>query len=151
MKKISLLILSLILLLSAFALFSCEKEEEEAPVQSISDEEEIPKEGLWQNATYRKNTSLGEGEKSFTLVVEIDGKSINFSIKTNETTVGAALKSLNLIQGNDGLYTTVNGVLADYNVDKSYWAFYVNGEYALEGMDTTTIEQGATYKLAHTK
>lgn len=154
MKKISLLILSLILLFSALALFSCEKEEE-APVQSISDEEEIPKQGLWKDATYRKNTTLGEGSTSISVTVEIENKSLLFTVKTDEKTVGAALQKVGLIAGEDssyGLYIkTVNGVLADYDVDKSYWSFYINNEYAATGVDTTNIENGVSYKLKYEK
>ena len=64
-------------------------------------------------------------------------------------TVGAALLSLGLIAGEDseyGLYVkTVNGETADYDVDGTYWAFYVNGEYAMTGVDATTLEAGAIY------
>ena len=49
---------------------------------------------------------------------------------------------------NYGLYVkTVNGITADYDVDQTYWAFYVNGEYAMAGVDSTTIEEGATYSF----
>ena len=41
----------------------------------------------------------------------------------------------------------VNGILADYNIDKTYWAFYINGEYAFSGVDTTPVENGATYSF----
>lgn len=41
----------------------------------------------------------------------------------------------------------VNGIIADYDVDKTYWAFYINGEYAMSGVDTTKIEEGAAYSL----
>ena len=42
---------------------------------------------------------------------------------------------------------TVNGITADYDVDQTYWAFYVNGEYATSGADTTAIEEGAAYSF----
>ena len=64
-------------------------------------------------------------------------------------TVGAALLSLGLIAGEDsdyGLYVkTVNGVTVDYDADGKYWAFYVDGEYAATGVDSTDITAGATY------
>ena len=64
-------------------------------------------------------------------------------------TVGAALLSLGLIAGEDsdyGLYVkTVNGVTVDYDTDGKYWAFYVDGEYAATGVDSTDITAGATY------
>ena len=57
--------------------------------------------------------------------------------------------SLGLIAGEDseyGLYVkTVNGVTVDYDQDGKYWAFYVDGEYAATGVDSTDITTGATY------
>ena len=45
-----------------------------------------------------------------------------------------------------GLYVkTVNGVTVDYDQDGKYWAFYVDGEYAATGVDSTDITAGATY------
>ena len=45
-----------------------------------------------------------------------------------------------------GLYVkTVNGISADYDKDKTYWAFYVNGSYASSGVDTTPIKEGEVY------
>ncbi len=33
---------------------------------------------------------------------------------------------------------TVNGMTADYDKDGVYWAFYINGVYAMTGIDATT-------------
>ena len=94
--------------------------------------------------------SKGEGETMFLFnVVDPDGKESSFEIHTDEKTVGAALLSLGLIAGEDseyGLYVkTVNGVTVDYDQDGKYWAFYVDGEYAATGVDSTDITAGATY------
>ena len=40
---------------------------------------------------------------------------------------------------------TVNGITADYDVDQTYWAFYVDGEYAMTGVDATDIVEGSQY------
>ena len=60
-----------------------------------------------------------------------------------------------LISGEEsqyGLYIkSVNGIVADYDVDASYWAFYVDGEYAMSGVDTTEIAEGKVYQLVYTK
>ena len=45
----------------------------------------------------------------------------------------------------------VNGVTADYNVDGSYWAFYIDGAYAMTGLDDTPIDENATYSLVYSK
>ena len=45
----------------------------------------------------------------------------------------------------------VNGILADYDVDKTYWGLYKNGEYLMTGVDTTEIADGEHYELVKTK
>ena len=100
----------------------------------------------------REATSLGEGQTSFHFtVVDKDGQETHFEIHTDKTTVGEALLELNLIEGEAGPYglyvKKVNGITADYDVDQTYWAFYVNGEYATGGVDTTTVTAGATYSF----
>ena len=94
--------------------------------------------------------TVGEGETVFTFVVTYkDGTSDRFEVHTNETTVGAALQKAGLIEGEEsqyGLYVKkVNGVLADYDTDGTYWAFYVNGQYATAGVDATDVTAGAEY------
>lgn len=95
-------------------------------------------------------TSVGEGQTAFRFtVVDTDGKETAFDVHTDETTVGAALLALGLIDGDDseyGLYVkTVNGLTVDYDKDGKYWAFYVDGEYAATGVDSTDIAAGSTY------
>lgn len=95
---------------------------------------------------------LGEGETTFGfVVVDQDGNETVFEIHTNKEIVGDALMELELIDGEDGdfgLYVkTVNGITADYDKDGVYWAFYVNDEYALTGVDSTTITDGDTYSF----
>lgn len=93
---------------------------------------------------------VGEGDTSFKfVVVDADGKETEFTVKTDAATVGEALLAVDLIAGDDseyGLYVkTVNGITADYDTDGSYWAFYIDGEYAMTGVDSTEITDGATY------
>ena len=93
---------------------------------------------------------LGEGKTQFNFtVVDKEGKETAFEIHTDKTIVGDALLELNLIAGEEGAYglyvKQVNGITADYDVDQTYWAFYVNGEYGMTGVDATNIEAGATY------
>ena len=92
----------------------------------------------------------GEGEKTFAFsYTTLDGKETLYSVSTNEETVGAALLKLGLIAGENGAYglmvTSVEGNTID--TSSQYWAFYVNGEYAMTGVDSTSIEKGATYSL----
>jgi len=95
---------------------------------------------------------IGEGKTKFGLTVtDNNGESTDFEILTDEKTVGDALLKLGLISGEKsdyGLYIkTVNGIVADYDKDKTYWAFYIDGQYASSGADQTEIESGKTYEL----
>ena len=97
-----------------------------------------------------KATVLGEGETKFTFTVtDLDGNEAAFEINTDKKTVGDALLELELIAGDEseyGLYVkTVNGTTLDYDKDGAYWVFYVDGEYATSGVDTTDIVAGTTY------
>ena len=74
---------------------------------------------------------------------------MKFTVQTNEKTVGEALQKLGVIDGEEGDYglyiKTVNGITADYNKDGVYWAFYVDGEYAMTGADMTDVVDGTVY------
>jgi len=96
-----------------------------------------------------KNT-YGSGSKSFKLeVTGTDGKTSTYTVKTDKATVGEALLDEKLIAGEDsqyGLYvTSVTGIKAVWEETGTYWAFYINGEYAMTGVDSTNVEDGATY------
>ena len=93
---------------------------------------------------------LGEGENVFIFsVFDQDGKETAYEIHTNQTIVGEALQELGLLEGEEGAYglyvTVVNGIRADYDKDGVYWAFYIDGEYAMSGVDVTEIEAGRSY------
>lgn len=100
-------------------------------------------------------TTKGEGNTAFNFeVTDMDGKTTKFLVKTDKTIVGEALLEVGLIAGEDGPYglmvNSVNGITADYNKDKAYWAFYTNGEYAAKGVDQTEIDPTATYSFVKT-
>ena len=95
---------------------------------------------------------LGDGAvKFYFTVTDQDGKSEKFEINTDKEIVGDALQDLGLISGEEGEYglyvKIVNGIEADFNKDGTYWAFYINGNYAMSGIDSTKIEAGSTYTL----
>ena len=91
-------------------------------------------------------------EVTFTIsIVDADGNETTQEITTNKATVGEALLEKGIVEGEDGDYglyiKAVNGIVADYNTTGTYWAFYINGEYAMSGVDVTEIEEGAAYAL----
>ena len=130
----------LVAVILAVSLVSCGNESEQS---------------IWDSATYTKNTEIGEGDTTFTLNVEALDKTVVFTVSTNADTVGEALLENKLIEGDEGQYglyvKKVNGILADYDVNQSYWAFYINGEYAMTGVDTTEIKADDIYSLVYAK
>ena len=93
---------------------------------------------------------------SFKVVVtDLDGKETTFEYSSNAASVGEALVAEGLIEGHEteyGLYIdTVNGITADWDKDQTYWAFYIDGEYAMTGIDGTEIVADTTYGLTLTK
>lgn len=124
---------------------STDNQSSAAPTSSTGNESSTP-------APASSTQSEVKAAHSFKFIVtDKDGAKTEFDIDTDETTVGAALVEKGLIEGDDsefGLYVKkVNGILADYNTDGTYWAFYVNGDYASKGVDQTDIEDGATYEF----
>lgn len=153
MKKTLKLTLALALVLAAVMTFTA------CTLDSILDKMPWNKsdEPAYETETkvYTTDTTLGEGAKTLTVRIEDTEKSVLFTIHTNAETVGAALIENGLISGEEGAYglyiKVANGTIADYDIDQSYWAFYVDGEYAMSGVDTTEIEEGVTYSLVYTK
>lgn len=97
-------------------------------------------------------TVVGEGAIVFSfVVVDADENEKRFEVHTEKTNVGEALLELGLISGDIaeyGLYVkTVNGITVDYDTDGKYWAFYINGEYAMTGVDVTPITEGEEYSF----
>lgn len=135
MKKIVSLILCAILMLSLAACGAPEETTGPAEFTPVAD-----------------GAVLGEGAVSFPLVItDKDGSSINVTVNTDKENVGDALLEVGIVEGTVGEYglyiTHVNGIGAIYEEDGTYWAFYINGEYAMTGVDQTPIAEGETYEL----
>lgn len=109
----------------------------------------------WSSAIYTSDTELGEGSKTVVLQVVVNEHEVNFTIHTDADTLGEALAENDLIEGEESQYgmyiKKVNGVLADYDKDGSYWGFYKNGEYMMSGVDTTPIQDAEHYELVYEK
>ena len=151
-KLLSLILSTMLIVAMAFSMTACgdntENQSTEVQNQVAATEQAIGVENDVQDDV----TVLGEGAMVFDfVVVDKEGNETAFEIHTDKTTVGDALLELELIAGEDseyGLYVkTVNGITADYDVDQTYWAFYINGEMAMSGVDTTDVEEGATYSF----
>lgn len=120
-------------------------EEKEAKVQTEADVNA-------KESAESDGTVLGTGNTKFSLtVVEQEGAETEFEIHTDKETVGEALLDIGVIEGDEGEYglyvKTVNGITADYDEDGTYWAFYINGEYADTGVDATPVENDGVYSF----
>ena len=140
MKTTTRLLLLLLALLMGLSLMACA---------------DVDKTGAWETATYDRNTELGKGEKTVTVRVIADEQELTFTIHTDKETLGDALLEHKLIDGEEGPYglyvKAVNGIVADYSVDKTYWNFTKAGELMMVGVDGAEIADGEQYELTRTK
>lgn len=132
MKKISALLLTMVIAITAVG---CTAGKSAAGGETI---------------TVKDGATIGEGSKTLAVeVVDGEGKSVSFTVKTDEKTVGEALQALQVLSGEEGPYglyiKEVNGIVADYEKDATYWGFYINGEYAVTGADMTDAVDGDSY------
>ncbi len=159
MKKIAIaisLILSLLLSLCACAGTLNEATTENPEMTDGATLEAAATEGgLWADAAYTEDTTLGEGEKTVTVKFTVEEKTITFTILTDREILGDALVDNSLVEGEQGAYglyiKKVNGITADYDVNGAYWGFFIDGEYAATGVDSTEITDGVIYELIYTK
>ena len=136
--RLSALLLTLVMLIS---LTACSGEKTPA--------------SLWDTATYTEDIALGGGDKTIMVEVKAEDKSITILVNTDAETLADALLEHELIEGDNtefGIYIkTVNGILADYDIDGYYWSISKNGEYLMTGADSTFIANGEHYELVRTK
>lgn len=141
MKKIIALLMALSLL---FVLAACDFGEVSKKVTDT----------LEDTGVLDETDKPNEGEATFTvIVVHKDGTEKTLTYTTTEAYVGPVLEQAGLIVGNEGPYgmeiTHVDGEKAVYTEDNAYWAVYEEEEYAMQGIDTTPVVDGRTYKLVY--
>ena len=101
-----------------------------------------------------KNT-LGKGATSFKLeITDKDGKTETYTIKTDEKTVGDALKHTDVklltADASASGFDTVNGMKADYTADGAYWEFFIDGVSATDSAFNTDVVKDAKYAFKYT-
>ncbi len=110
---------------------------------------------LWENATYTEDVTLGEGATSIDVEVKAGEKAITITINTDADNLEDALLGAQFVEGEEGAYglyiKTVNGILADYDVDQSYWAMYKDSEYLTSSAKETAVTSGDSFELVYTK
>lgn len=134
---------------------SSEAPQESSNVSSDSKEESsAPDEtNPWSSATYTEDAEIGAGAHTALITVTIDGKSVTITVKSDKANLAEMLVESGLAEGDDseyGLYIKrVNGVLADYSVDQSYWSLLQNGTPTAVGASLITITDGDAYELMY--
>lgn len=103
-------------------------------------------------AIVKNGDVVGTGATSFPFVIcDKDGNETTVTVKTDKKMVGEALLDEKIVEGEMGDYgmyvKKVNGIVADYDVDQTYWAFYIDDAYAMTGIDETEITAGSTYMM----
>lgn len=99
-----------------------------------------------------------QGAKSITIeVVDNNADSIVYEVHTDAEYLRQAMEEAEGLEfsGTESEYgmmvETVNGVTADWNVDQSYWGFFVNGEYCNYGIDTQPVADGDAFRIVYSK
>ena len=98
---------------------------------------------------------MSEGTKSYKVtVVHGDGTKKEFNYRTDRENLADALLDEGLLVGDITQYGltvhTVDGEKADWNVNKSYWGLYINGEYAMTGASETPVNDGDHFTWEYT-
>ncbi len=122
-KKSFALITAVILVLSLFALAGCSEQK------------------------------VDESQKTVTFkVVYEDGSEKVYELNTQKGILAEALVEKGLITyEKSGMYTTIDGVTADYDKDGSWWCITKGGEMLNSGLNDTLIVNGETYEATYTK
>ena len=108
--------------------------------------------GIFAGVWFATRPQTMEGAKSFTLtIVHSDKTEKTLEFNTDKEFLGQVLLEEGLVQGENGYYTIVDGEEALWNeTTQAYWSLLINGEYAMQGMDTTPIVDGDVYRLEYT-
>jgi len=159
-KLLSLILSTMLIVAMAFSMTACGGNDTDKETPNVGTEgqnvagteNDAPGDVQDEQGTQMDAKVLGEGKTEFFFaVVDKEGKETSFEIHTDKTTVGEALLELKLIDGEAGPYglyvKTVNGTTLDYDKDGMYWSFYINGDYAMTGVDVTEIKAGEKYSF----
>lgn len=98
-----------------------------------------------------------EGSKSITIeVINKAEEKTSYELKTDAEYLRQAMEEAEglTFSGSESEYgmmvDTVNGEVADYNVDGAYWGFNVNGDYCNYGIDSQPVEDGDVFSIVYT-
>lgn len=98
-----------------------------------------------------------QGSKSITLeVLNQEKQTSEYQVQTDAEFLRQAMEEAKgfTFDGEEGDYGftlfTINGETHNWNVDGSYWAVYVNGEYGQYGIGSQPVEDGDVFRFEYT-
>lgn len=101
------------------------------------------------------SAAASETDKKISVTVEIvddKGEKTVLDLETGKTTLADALVEEGIVEyAADGLYTTVNGITADYSKDGAWWCVTKGGIMTTEGMNTLKLSDGDSFEITYTK
>ena len=86
-------------------------------------------------------------------VIAKDKTEKTFTIETDKKNLGDALLEEGLVteeEHKSGFYTNIDGVRADYTLDKSWWCFTKGGETVMVGANDLKIADGEKFEITIT-
>ena len=88
------------------------------------------------------------------IVVNDKAEETTFTVKTDRKNLADALLDEKLVSGSDSewglVIDTVDGLRADYSVDQSWWALYEDDKMSEVGASSLQLKDGGVYKLVYT-
>lgn len=103
----------------------------------------------------KKTEAPAEAVPFKVIVTDLEGNESVFEYTSDAANLADALVAEGLVEGHEsggGMFIdAVNGITADWDNDQTYWAFFIDGEYATTYLDETKIVADATYGLTLTK
>lgn len=110
---------------------------------------------IWETAVYTADTAFGSGSKTVTVTVEAEEKSVDFTLHTDQENLADALLEHQLVSGEQGAYglyiKTVNGMLADYDIDQTYWSLYCNDTVLQTGAEGVALHDGDCFRILYVR
>lgn len=105
--------------------------------------------GLWEQATYTKDTTLGKGATTVEVEFVIEDQSVTITLKTDKTTLGEALYEQKLLD-DPSFFSTANGITADWDANQAWWKVCKGGEMTMVGIGELTLTNGDHYEIIYT-
>lgn len=111
--------------------------------------------GLFTGLYLSSRPDAVPGIKSVTVeVIHSDKSTKTFHFETNLDYLGELLQEEQLVvseQGAYGLYITeADGEVATFEKNNAYWALFEGDSYAMQGVDSTVLEDGDVFSLVYT-